>query len=63
MTETSMGMTESSMSSGGNFSFVRPFTPQSGAMIGNAWLIVVSLGNGEYAVVVHAEGLNQMGIT
>jgi hypothetical protein len=33
------------------------FTPTSGAMFGNGWLIVAPLGNGSYAVTLHATGL------
>ena len=33
------------------------FIPKSGAMISNAWLIIAPLGMNEYAMTVHAEGL------
>jgi hypothetical protein len=59
MAET--GVTSSEMASSGSFGFAGPFMAQSGAMIGNSWLVVSSLGNGEYAVVVHAEGLEPNG--
>lgn len=58
---SSATMSETVMTSSGNFGFAGTFTPQSGAMIGNAWLVVSSLGNGEYAVAVHAEGLEPNG--
>lgn len=58
---SSASMSETGMTSSGNFGFAGAFTPQSGAMMGNAWLVVSSLGNGEYAVVVHAEGLEPNG--
>ncbi len=60
-TETSVSTAETGMMGAGNVTFVGSFTPQPGAMINNAWLIVASLGNGEYAVVVHAEGLEPNG--
>ena len=34
-----------------------PFTPAKGQMIHDAWLIVAPLGNGTYALSIHAEGL------
>jgi len=54
-------MAETSMTNGGNFSLVRAFKPQPGVMITSAWLIVASVGMDEYAVVVHAEGLEPNG--
>lgn len=33
------------------------FTPAHGQMFGNGWLIVAPLGNGRYAVTLHANGL------
>ena len=62
MTETNM-MTETTTqmmtatSMGPNASY--QFTPASGAMITNAWLVTVPLGMGmnDYAVSIHAEGL------
>jgi hypothetical protein len=33
------------------------FTPAQGQMFGNGWLIVASLGNGDYALTLHATGL------
>ncbi len=62
MTETSM-MTETTTqmntatSMGPNASY--QFTPASGAMITNPWLVTVQLGAGmnDYAVSIHAEGL------
>jgi hypothetical protein len=33
------------------------FTPTNGQMFGNGWLIVAPLGNGSYAVTLHATGL------
>ena len=33
------------------------FTPAHGQMFGNGWLIVAPLGNGSYAVTLHANGL------
>lgn len=63
MAETGMSttMAETGMTAKANFSLVRSFTPKAGAMISNAWLIVASVGMGEYAVVVHAEGLEANG--
>ncbi len=37
------------------------FTPKSGAMISNAWLLVAPLGSNNYAVSIHAEGLEPNG--
>jgi hypothetical protein len=37
------------------------FSPKSGAMISNAWLVSSEIGMHEYAVVVHAEGLESNG--
>lgn len=34
-----------------------PFTPAKGQMIHDAWLIIAPLGNGTYALSIHAEGL------
>jgi len=33
------------------------FTPAHGQMFGNGWLLVAALGNGSYAVSLHATGL------
>lgn len=33
------------------------FTPAQGQMFGNGWLIVASLGGGDYALTLHATGL------
>ncbi len=33
------------------------FVPAHGQMFGSGWLIIASLGNGDYAVTVHATGL------
>jgi hypothetical protein len=33
------------------------FVPAHGQMFGSGWLIVASLGNGDYAVTLHATGL------
>ncbi len=37
-----------------------PFTPTKGQMIHDAWLIVAPLGNGKYALSIHAQGLEEM---
>lgn len=55
MTET---MTQTSMMAANN-SYA--FTPASGAMITNAWLLVVPIGMNETAVSIHAEGLEVNG--
>lgn len=34
-----------------------PFAPAQGQMFGSGWLIVASLGNGDYALTLHATGL------
>lgn len=44
-----------------NQTYAYPLTPQSGAMVDNAWLLVVPLGMHQYAVSVHAEGLETNG--
>ncbi len=48
MTETMTGMTQ-------NDSY--QFAPASGAMITNAWLLTVPVAMSEYAVSIHAEGI------
>ncbi len=40
-----------------NVSRTLPLTPHPGAMIHTGWLILTAVGSGDYAVVVHAEGL------
>lgn len=55
MTET-MTTTESI-----NQTYSYQFTAASGGMISNAWILVVPLGMDEYAVSVHAEGLESNG--
>ena len=52
---TTTGMTETTSSQ--NQTFAYAFTPKTGAMLNNAWLVSVQLGMHEYAVSVHAEGL------
>jgi hypothetical protein len=37
-----------------------PFTPAKGQMIHDAWLITAPLGNGRYALSIHAQGLEGM---
>jgi hypothetical protein len=37
-----------------------PFTPAKGQMIHDAWLITAPLGNGTYALTIHAQGLEGM---
>jgi len=37
-----------------------PFTPAKGQMIHDAWLIVALLGDGKYALSIHAQGLEGM---
>ena len=44
-----------------NQTYAYHLSPQSGAMVDNAWLLVVPLGMQEYAVSVHAEGLETNG--
>jgi hypothetical protein len=63
VTETVMSssMAETGMSGTENFSYVHAFTPEAGAMISDAWLVVAPAEMGEYVVVVHAEGLEPNG--
>jgi hypothetical protein len=52
MTETSTtGMTETMTES------AIQFTPATGQMIHTAWLLIQPAGSGDYAVAIHAEGL------
>ena len=44
-------------SAGTGASHAVAFTPAHGQMFGNGWLIVAPLGNGSYAVTLHATGL------
>ncbi len=37
-----------------------PFTPAKGQMIHDGWLIIAPLGNGRYALSIHAQGLEEM---
>ena len=55
MSNSSTTMGENS--SGGAFMF----SPMSGAMISNAWLITSQAGMNEFAVAIHAEGLEPNG--
>ncbi len=54
-------MTQSSTSTGSMSESASPdaiaFVPAHGQMFGEGWLIVASLGNGDYALTVHATGL------
>lgn len=64
MTTSSMteSMSESTTSSAmSNHSSAYAFTPQTGAMINNAYLLVGEVGMNEYAISVHAEGLESNG--
>jgi len=63
MTETAMSssMAETGLSGTENFSYVHAFTPEAGAMLSNAWLVVAPAQMGEYVVAVHAEGLGPNG--
>jgi len=56
MTET---MSESASTSGAmsESASAIAFVPAHGQMFGNGWLIIASLGNGDYAVSLHATGL------
>jgi cytoskeletal protein RodZ len=59
---TSSEMMSHSSNSASNSTGAYEFTPKSGAMISDAWLLVSSLGmNNEYAVAIHAEGLEPNG--
>lgn len=40
-----------------NVSKALPLAPHPGAMIHTGWVIITAVGNGDYAIVVHAEGL------
>ena len=58
MTTSTESMTTSAMANATN-SYA--FTPHSGAMVNNAWLLVGEVGMHEYAISVHAEGLESNG--
>ena len=58
MTETTTQSVTSTGMASANNSYA--FTPASGAMIANAWLLTVPVGN-ETAVSIHAEGLEVNG--
>lgn len=60
LSTTSEMMSHSSTSTS-NSTAAYGFTPKSGAMISNAWLLVAPLGMNEYAVSIHAEGLETNG--
>ena len=40
-----------------NTSKALPLTPHPGAMIHTGWVVITAVGSGDYAIVVHAEGL------
>lgn len=62
MTTTASAMTETVTSTEMvNLTYAYTFTPHMGAMVNNAWLLVVPTGMHEYAVSVHAEGLESNG--
>jgi hypothetical protein len=60
---TTEAMSHSSTSSGemASSSTAYEFTPKTGAMLSSAWVIVAPLGMDEYAVSIHAEGLETNG--
>lgn len=60
-TSSEMMMTNSSSSEMSSTSDSYEFTPESGAMISNAWLLTAPIGMGEYALSIHAEGLEANG--
>jgi hypothetical protein len=53
----SMAHSTSSSAMSGTAAPAIAFTPAHGQMFGNGWLIVAPLGNGSYAVTLHATGL------
>jgi hypothetical protein len=63
-TEMMTGSSTTAMStsnSDSNCTCAYEFTPESGAMISNAWVVLASLGMNQYAVSIHAEGLERNG--
>jgi hypothetical protein len=64
--ETSVSASESSTQSpsgqtSSSTNEAEMFSPSSGAMISNAWLLTAELGMNEYALSIHAEGLEHGG--
>lgn len=57
MTETMTQTSTSVMTATSNGTDAIQFTPATGAMIHSAWLLIEPAGMDEYAVSVHAEGL------
>jgi len=57
VTTTSMSETSMNDTSGSTGAQAVAFTGAHGQMFGTGWLVVASLGNGDYAVTVHATGL------
>jgi hypothetical protein len=61
MMSTTEAMNSSTQSMSSNSSNAYPFVAKSGAMISNAYLLVAPIGMEDYAVAVHAEGLEPNG--